>query len=253
MRALEKEGLFLCGGDDRSHLLVVLGEERVGRPLDRAVGGLGLRHEGEERVEAFLRPGEVVADGGEGAALFRLLGGGEHDKATHEGSCAFLEMLVACVSVDDDQGACERCGIVGEIRIGGIEILQRIVGGTFLSGHTERIDDVDGTEMRSLPCGDPGVLALRIDDENGAIGGDEVRNDEAGALARTRRGKRQEMPVAVVVVLLFGVQGSVDRSDPERTLRVLAECLRLGVVGKAGAAMRTEPVSLVRRKEVDAE
>lgn len=60
-------------------------------------------------------------------------------------------------------------------------------------------------ELPARLGGDAGVLALGVDDQDGAVGREQVRDDGADALAGAGRGQRDQMGRTVVAQEPAGV------------------------------------------------
>ena len=86
-----------------------------------------------------------------------------------------------------NEGVGKRRSVLGDIEVIGIEIGEGIEGGGLLAGDPERIENMNLAEAVARASGDPGVFAFGIDADHGAIGGQQVRNDRADALAGARR------------------------------------------------------------------
>ena len=97
-----------------------------------------------------------------------------------------------------DQGVGEERCVFGQVRAVGIEAVQRVESRRGLAGNLEGIEHIDGAKPRPAGGCDAGVLALGIDAEDRAIGGQKVGDDGAHALARAGRGDGQKMGLAGV-------------------------------------------------------
>ena len=87
---------------------------------------------------------------------------------------------------DGDQGVGQERGVFGQVRAVPIQALQRIEGGGGHTGDTERIEHIDGSEpLARMDC-DTGVLTLRTNAEDRAVGSQQVGNDGPDALAGAR-------------------------------------------------------------------
>ncbi len=126
----------------------------------------------------------MLAQGAEMALFGLLVTDDEEDEAGDQR----LGLLVPVGLLDlagrvDDQGVGKRGGVLGKIEAVGLEGVERVVGGAGLVGEGEGIEDEEAAASRSGGAGDAGVLALGIDDDHRAVGGEQIGQDGADALA----------------------------------------------------------------------
>lgn len=197
--AVEEVGVALGAGEHAGGLAVGLAQVAVGGARHQAVGGGAGLHRLQGRGEARRRRGQEVADGGQRRAAGRRLGDHVQDHAGDQR----LGLLVPVRLADlfrrvVDQGLGDQPGVLGEVLAERVQRRQRIVGRGGASGDPERVDDMDRPEALAGAGGDAGVLALGVDTQDGAVGVEQVRQDDADALARARRREGQEVARAVV-------------------------------------------------------
>ncbi len=70
---------------------------------------------------------------------------------------------------------------------------------------------MDRAESLAGAACDPGIFALGVDADHGAVGGEQIRNDRADALAGSGRGHRQQMRRAVIAQELPGLAVAADQ------------------------------------------
>ena len=232
--AVEEVGVALCRGEHARGLAVGLAEEAVGGAGDQPAGAGALLHQPEQRAEPVRRQGQVLAQGGEGAAVLGLVDGGEEDQAGEER----LGLLVP-VSIPGlarrvhDQGFSKRGGVLAEVEAVGREAGERIIGGGRQAGDAEGIEDMDRPEPGAGLVGDPGVLALGVDDQHRAGYEQQVGDHGAHALAGPGGGEGQQMRGAVVAQQTAAVGVAAD----QEAALAFGESAALGFRGEAGGAV----------------
>ena len=90
-------------------------------------------------------------------------------------------------------------------------MVERIEGGRGLAGDAEGVEDVDRAEGLAGATGDPGIFALGVDADHGAVSREQVRDDGSHPFACARRGHRQQMGRTVIAKELSGLAVAADQ------------------------------------------
>ena len=227
--------MALGGGEDAGRLAIGLGEMTVGGAGDQPARRFALLHDAQHRRDDIRRRGDELAHGCKIAGSRKLMSGDIEDDAGEKGLGFLVPMGFAGFArrvVNERVG--ERRSVLGDIEAFGIEPGERIEGGRGQAGHAERIEDMDGAEAVAGATSDAGVLALGVDADDGAIGGEEVGDDGADALAGAGRRHGEEMGRTVITEQLAGVGVAAD----EQAGVGPGERLDFPLAGEAGGTVR---------------
>ena len=110
-----------------------------------------------------------------------------------------------------DQGVGQGACVLGHIEAVRVEGIEGIEGGRGLAGDAEGVEDVDRAEGLAGAAGNPGIFALGVDADHGAVGREQVGDDGSHALAGARRCHRQQMGRAVIAQELSGFAVAADQ------------------------------------------
>lgn len=106
--------------------------------------------------------------------------------------------LASHAGLVEHQRISERIGVFGDIEAVRLKPFEGIQGGRAFARDAERIEDIDRSEPFAGATGDPGILALRVDADDGAIGGEQIGDDGTDTLAGSGRGNGHQMRGAVI-------------------------------------------------------
>ncbi len=167
------------------------------------------------------------------ALIGRAVGGGEEQEASKHLAAADLPVRITQLPVGDDRLG-EGRRVIHDMGRPHVEEVERVepAAGATLDGieHGKGVEPQDRLSQRAPPPGGDGaILALGVDDDGRARPGQQVRDDDADALAGAGRRDRQERAVA---------------AEEDRLARL---CRRGGAAGEADGTTRR--VDLIAEKE----
>lgn len=200
MRGLSRKWVWRCAAErtpaaSRSDFARWRFAARAIRPRAAELALHVLQH----REEGVRGGGEAVAHHFKGAVLMGIV---THDIEDNAGDqrLGFLVPVrfAGHAGFIEHEGVGKGAGIFRDIEAGRIERVERIEGGRGLAGDAEGVEDVDRPELLAGAAGDLGVLALGINADHGAVGGEQVRDDGSHALAGPGGCHRQQMGRAVI-------------------------------------------------------
>lgn len=191
-------GMALRGRQHAGRLAIGLAEVAIGGAGDQAAGGRGRLHGLEQRREGFRGQREVFAEGGEGAPIARLAGDDMEDDAGDQGFGFLVPMrLAGRTGFVIDQGVGQGACVLGHIEAVRVEGIEGIEGGRGFAGDGEGVEAKDQAELLAGAAGDPGIFALGVDADDGAVRGQQVRDDGSHPFAGSRwsHGEQMRRPV----------------------------------------------------------
>ena len=171
----------------------------VGGACNETVCGSAVLHALEQIGEGLWGEGDELAHGGGCAPVRRLLGDDEQDEAGEESLGLLVPVRLAGVAgriVHEGSAMVAASSARSGLRV---ETVERIVGCGGPSGDAERVEDMDRSEPTAGGVGDARVVALGVDAEHRALGGEEVGNDGADTLAGSGWGEGEEVGWSVIV------------------------------------------------------
>src|SRR5712671_901981 len=170
------------------------------------------QHRIQRRLDRTRRIGQEVRNAGERLVGFRVQD--MQNRANKQGVTGLLPMIAAlerAFGIDEDVGDILS---VADLTVTFADLEERIIGCARLIGRVEQ----EYRSKSSAPTGgQPEVLALDVMDDRGAPPGQQGRNDQTDALARTGWGKAKDM-LGTVVPDIAAIKAAEDHSlSPEKS------------------------------------
>ena len=179
-------------------LPTALAQMTIGGPCHETASALGFLHDRQHFVEGLWGTGEHVAHGDEVAGA-RMPGTDDMEDDAGDQRLGLLVpvRLAGLARRIVDQSVGQQGGVLGQLQTVRIETVQRIEGGGRHTRHPERVQHIDRPEAAPRPHGDPRILTLGVNAEDRAVGGQQIGNNGADALARPggRDGDQMLLPV----------------------------------------------------------